>query len=278
VSVIHDLQYLHFPEYWPLAKRALMRTFHAITLRRCDTVVVISQTVKDDLLNKYGSRWEPRVRAIWNSVSLERFGHSDLPSLTNGRPYILSTGVDRPSKNLSSLIKAFKLLREKSPEYCLVLAGQVRAADRTWTTKSQQINADSPSSVDLVDQLGLANDVVITGFISDEQLGALYRGAALFVLPSLFEGFGMPAVESLMLGAPTLVTDLPVLREVTINSAEYIADPRSEHEIAERMSNILDSGVAARPSIALREELQNRFAPATIAQQYLAAMLGNDPR
>jgi glycosyltransferase involved in cell wall biosynthesis len=186
----------------------------------------------------------------------------------------LSTGVDRPAKNLATLIRAFVLLRAKMPEFRLVLAGQLRSADRVWVRKSTEIDSATPSTIDLVNELGLANDVVVTGFVSDEKLGALYRGSSLFVLPSLFEGFGMPAIEALMLGAPTLVTGLPVLREVTLGGASYIDNPRDEHEIAERMHQLLAMGGTARPSIEFQEKIRGCFAPRTIAQQYLATMLG----
>jgi glycosyltransferase involved in cell wall biosynthesis len=128
--------------------------------------------------------------------------------------------------------------------------------------------------VDLVEQLGLTKQVITTGFIPDAQLGGLYRGASVFVLPSLFEGFGMPAVESMALGAPTLVSGLPVLREVTLGRARYIENPVDPHEMAERIGDILKEGDAARPSGELRCEIRQRFAPETIARQYLRLLLG----
>jgi glycosyltransferase involved in cell wall biosynthesis len=127
-----------------------------------------------------------------------------------------------------------------------------------------------------VNELGLVGDVIVTGFVSDAQLGALYRGASLFALPSLFEGFGMPAVEAIALGAPTLVSDPPALREVTLNRANYVADPLNPHALAEQLVEVLDRGEAARPSPELRREIANCFAPATIAQKYLAVMLGDN--
>jgi glycosyltransferase involved in cell wall biosynthesis len=274
VTVIHDLQYLHMPEYWPLGKRLWMRACHFVTLRKCDAVVAISQAVKDDILRQYGERWAPRVHAIWNPVSLERFDQPAEQRFSGGRPYILCTAVDRPAKNLSTLIRAFALVREQLPEHCLVLAGQLRSADRTWRVRREELEAKMPSAVDLVEQLGLANHVITTGFVPDAQLGALYRGASVFVLPSLFEGFGMPAVESIALGAPTLATGLPVLREVTLGRARYIENPLDEHEMAERIVDILKEGEAARPSRELQCEIRRRFAPETIAQEYLRLLLG----
>jgi glycosyltransferase involved in cell wall biosynthesis len=274
VTVIHDLQYRNLPEHWPLAKRAWMRTCHEVTLRRCDAVVAISEDVKSDILKHYGERWASRVRTIWNPVSLDRFRQPAEQNYTKGRPYILCAAVDRPAKNLSTLIRAFALVREKFPEYCLVMAGQLRSDDRTWRRRSESIESKLPSAEGLVQALGLSKDVVLTGFIPDAELGALYRGASLFVLPSLFEGFGMPAVEALALGTPTLVSDLPVLREVTLNGARYVANPLSEHEFADGIGDILRAGDSARPSPDFCRNIQERFAPATIAREYWAAMLG----
>ena len=275
-TVIHDLQYLHLPEHWPAFKRLWMRTMHELTLRRADAVIAISQTVKADILNHYGNRWESRVHAIWNPVSIERFGGSNEQSFTQGRPYILCTAVDRPAKNLSTLIRAYAILRKRFPDYRLVMAGQLRSQDRTWRRKSSNLESKLPSTTDLVALLGLEKDVVLTGFVSDEQLGAPYRGASMFVLPSLFEGFGMPAVEALALGAPTLVSDLPVLREVTLNGACYVSNPLDEHEMASRMVDIIEQGNAARPTVEFCQDLQKRFSPETIARSYLKILLDKE--
>lgn len=272
-TVIHDLQYLKMPEYWPLAKRIWMRMNHAVTLRKCDAVIAISQTVKDDILNSYGHRWESRVHAILNPVSLDRYDQTADSTPGIDRPYILCTAVDRPPKNLSTLIRAFAIIRKRFPDYCLVLVGQLRTEDRTWRRKAADVESKSPSAADLVEQLDLAEHVKITGFVPDAQLGALYRGAAVFVLPSLFEGFGMPAVESLALGAPTLVTDIPVLREVTRNAAFYIADPLDECRLADDIAQVISLGNSARPSDDFRKEYRQQFAPETVARKYVALML-----
>lgn len=275
VTVIHDLHYLLLPEYWPRSKRIWMRVNHEMTLRRSDAVVAISQVVKNDILTHYGHRWESRVHAIWNPISLDRLTQPAEQAFTNGRPYILCTAVDRPPKNLATLIRAFALLRNKFPEHCLVLAGQLRTKDRTWKLRSQTMESKLPATIDLVKELGLSEHVVVTGFIPDGQLGALYRGAALFVLPSLFEGFGMPVVEAFAMGAPTLVSDLPVLREVTLNAAHYIADPLNPDQMADEIAQALALGDAARPSVEFRNDLRHRVAPETIAAQYLKLMLSD---
>jgi glycosyltransferase involved in cell wall biosynthesis len=278
VTVIHDLSYRNLPEHWPAGKRAWMRACHEVTLRRCDAVVAISQWVKDDILKHYGDRWESRVHAIWNPISIERFNSPAEQTFTNGRPYILCTAADRPPKNLSTLIRAFAKIRHRFPEHCLVLAGQLRSDYKSWHQRAGEVVSRLPPAVDLVKDLNLSDDIVLTGFVPDEQLGALYRGAALFVLPSLFEGFGMTAAEAIAMGAPTLVSDLPVLREVTFGQANYVADPRNEDQMGDQIAQILALGDTARPPAALQNEVRQRFAPKTIASQYLKLLLGDSWR
>jgi glycosyltransferase involved in cell wall biosynthesis len=115
---------------------------------------------------------------------------------------------------------------------------------------------------------------VTTGFISDEQLGALYRGADLFVLPSLFEGFGMPPIEAMSLGTPALVSDIPPLREITLGYAHYLADPTDAAGMAGHIQSIVEQGAAAKPTSEAVARLRRTFAPSTIAAQYLDVLFG----
>jgi glycosyltransferase involved in cell wall biosynthesis len=269
VTIIHDLLYLHMPELWNPAKRVWMRCCHEVSLRKCYRVVTISGAVKNDLLRLYGSRWDDRIEVIWNPVSVDRFAGTAESSVTGGRPYILCVSVDRPPKNLARLIKAFALVQSKFPDYCLVLAGQLRSLWPHRRDRSANADQTTPSAAELVEQLALTNHVHVTGFVSDEQLGALYRGATMCVLPSLFEGFGMPAVESLAMGKPTLVSGLPVLREVTFDSACYLDDPTDVGAMAEAIITILNHSEQFQPAAELVERVRNTFSPREIARRYL---------
>src|SRR3954462_14494799 len=170
VTIIHDLQYIHFPEHWPLLRRLRMRACHETTLRKCDAVVAISQAVKDDILKFYGDRWQARVHSIWNPIAIDRFDNPAEQNFSGGRPFILTAGVDRPVKNLATLIRAFAILRQRFPDHCLVLAGQLRSKDRGWRRRSAELEAEMPSTVDLINDLGLAKHVIATDYIPDEQL------------------------------------------------------------------------------------------------------------
>jgi glycosyltransferase involved in cell wall biosynthesis len=274
VSVIHDLQFRHMPEFFSRVKWCWLDACHRLTLNRCDAVVAISEVVRQDILNEYGAKWGTRVRTIHNPISLDRFAVAAEQRFTSGRPYVMCVAMDRPQKNLHTLIRAFKLIKDRFADHVLVMVGQLRRHRPDRHEKSVKIASAMPSTEDLVRDLGLEDRVIVTGFVSDAELGALYRGASAFVLPSLFEGFGMPAVEALAMGAPTLVSDLPVLREVTYGTAQFVADPRSEWEFAERIEAILDNVDAARPSAELIKNLRDHYAPATIARQYYDLLVG----
>ncbi len=238
-------------------KRAWLRLCHEWTLRKCDHIVAISNVVKQDVLRKYGEQWADRIRVIWNPISLERFDGQNECNMTDGRPYVLCVAVDRPQKNLFRLIRAFALARSKCPDYCLVLAGQLRSLRSEPRERTARVGKHMPSAVDLINELGLAKHVRITGFLPDADSGALYRGSAMCVLPSLFEGFGMPAVESLAFGKPTLVSGLPVLREVTFGAAQYLDNPEDVDAMAERISTMLANPQKYKPSPDLIRSREN---------------------
>jgi glycosyltransferase involved in cell wall biosynthesis len=275
VTIIHDLQYLHMPQFFGRAKRLWLQWCHNVSLRKCHRVVTISNAVKQDLLQVYGSRWHDRIEVIWNPVSVDRFVNAAEGAeydITGGRPFILCVAVDRPQKNLFRLVEAFARVQKKFPDYCLVLAGQLRSQRRERRERSGEVVQSMPAAVDLVEQLGLAEHVHITGFIEGVQLAALYRNAQMCVLPSLFEGFGMPAVESLAMGKPTLVSGLPVLREVTLNSAHYLDDPTNVPAMADAMQQMLSNLERFRPSEQLVRDVRIRFAPREVARRYLQVL------
>jgi glycosyltransferase involved in cell wall biosynthesis len=274
-TIIHDLLYLHFPEVVPREKRLWLSACHRWTLRRADVVVTITQTVKEDVIRRHGERWSNRIVPIWNPIALDRLQGCGMQPFTDGRPYILGVAVDRPSKNLVSLVRAFQLLRERLPEYCLVLAGELRSRRPAREQQAAGVGKQMPSAADLVRDLQLSDHVKVTGFVSDADLGSLYRGASVFVLPSLFEGFGMPPVEAMSLGVPALVSDIPALREITMGHAHYLDDPLNPAAMADRLYSIIEQGAAAAPSAEVVALMRQSFAPATIAKKYLDVLLGS---
>ena len=269
VTVIHDFLYRHFPQYAKPRKRLWLRFAHRLTFRNADAVVVLSDFVRQDAIRVYGERARRKLVVIPNPISWDRLEDSDTRP-PSGRPYILTVAAHYPHKNLETLLSAFALVRSRLADVDLVIAGQRRS----------QLLGTLAGGGDLeqqVERLGLSESVRFTGHVGDRELAALYRHAALFAFPSLFEGFGMPPVEALGLGLPTLTTRCASLPEVTLGKASYVDRPRDVEEWAERLQAMLehrgDFEVSPETVAALRE----RYAPARIGKLYADVLLNRDP-
>jgi glycosyltransferase involved in cell wall biosynthesis len=271
ITVIHDLQYRHFPENFSLQKRLWLRAAHELTLRLADAVVVISDFVKDDLLRAYGSRLQAKVHVIPNPVSWARFEEGEANadfSVPDGR-YVLSVAAQYPHKNLETLVRAFALLakRRAYDDVSLVLAGQF-SHSLVGIARRTDVRG-------LIATLGLERQVRVTGYISDRALGVHYRHATAFVFPSLFEGFGMPPVEALGFGLPVITTRCAALPESTRGLAHYVDDPFDAQELAEALAVVLDDPRSQSPTPASVLSLRANYAPAVIGAQYYALLTGS---
>ena len=263
VTVIHDLQYVHFPEYFGRRKRAWLRTAHELTLRVADATVAISDEVRRDLLETYGSRWGSRVRTIHNPVDWNRLGSADDggPAPVEGR-YVLAVAAHYRHKNLETLVRAFGELRRRGrhDDARLVLVGQLGAELRGVSTYSRLD--------DVIAAEGLRDAVHVTGYIGDRALGDAYRHATVVASLSLFEGFALTPVEALGLGLTVLVPKGGAISEVTRGLATYVDDPRSIDDVAVRLGEILDDPAAFRPAPGAVAELRAAYAPAAIGARY----------
>jgi glycosyltransferase involved in cell wall biosynthesis len=272
VTVIHDLQYVHLPQHFSRRKRAWLRFAHRVTLRSADEVIAISACVREDIAHTYGLRRNVGLHVIPNPVDWDRFGADateDAQAVTGGRPFVLSVASQYPHKNLETLIRAFDLARHDLRDHRLVLAGQLGHRLR-GVVQGRDLQ-------DLIRERGLSNEVVLTGHVSEALLGSLYRRTDLFVLPSLFEGFGMPAVEALGLGVPTLTTRRTSLPEVTLGKAAYTDDPTSPVELAARMVEMVRERSRFVPSPETMASLRAHYDPRRIAREYLRVMIGASP-
>lgn len=263
VTVIHDLQYRHHPENFSRQKRLWLRASHEATLRLADLTVTISRAVRDDVLASYGKRHARRVRAIPNAVSWSRFDGESEP--VEG-PYVLAVAAQYPHKNLATLVRGFGLLVERgvAGDARLVLTGQLGRELRgiAWY----------PPIEALIEQLGLRDRVVVTGYVDDRRLGGLYRGAAVFAFPSLFEGFALPPVEALGFRLPVLTSRLTSIPEVTLGLATYLDDPLDAESMSNRLEEMLKDPDRFRPSEDDAARIRDTYSPERIGSAYLEAL------
>ncbi len=205
-----------------------------LALRRAALVLTVSEAAKNDVVTTLHVSSE-RVRVVAEAAD-PRFvsdgGGTHAPSCiaaVDGRPYLLYVGGFSPHKNIVNLVRAFDLVLDEHPLAVLVLAGDTEGDPFLSST------ADVRAAVS---SMRHRNSVIVTGFVSDDDLVHLYQGAVATVLVSLGEGFGLPVAESLACGTPVVASDIPALRELAGEAGRYV-DPGDEVQIAEGMAELL---------------------------------------
>jgi glycosyltransferase involved in cell wall biosynthesis len=221
VVTVHDLAFERFPELFPRSWRWLYRSGLRAVVKRADAILTPSRATADDLLALTAARSD-RVHVVPLAASLPSPPSAgDDPAHAADRlgiagPYVLFVGTLEPRKNLVRLVRAYRKAVGAALPHALVLAGPMG-----W--KSEALEAE----------LALAGPgtIVRTGSVDGPELDDLYRGAAAFVYPSLFEGFGLPVLEAMTRGLPTIASDIPPIREVA-GDAAFLVDPDSEEDLA----------------------------------------------
>jgi glycosyltransferase involved in cell wall biosynthesis len=233
VVTIHDIIHVLFPEFLPNQLAfAYARFLIRAAVKRSQRVITVSQTTADDLRRLFGASSE-RLEVIPNGVHQEFLTRGDpvqddllRARLGVTKPYLLHVGNHKPHKNAEGVLKAYQLLvgegvREVPP---LVLAGGF-APDGPFARHAAG--------------MGLSTRVRCLGHLERSELAALFRGAAIFIYPTLYEGFGLPVLEAMACGTPVVAGDVAAVREVTGDSALRV-NPRDVTEIAGAVRRILE--------------------------------------
>jgi glycosyltransferase involved in cell wall biosynthesis len=247
VVTVHDLSFTRRPELFGLRDRLLLGGLVPGSVRRARRVIAVSQFTRDDLIDRYGL--DPaRVVAIYNGVSA-RF-RRDLEAAAEARtrlalerPFVLFVGALQPRKNAPALLEAFARLRGHD-DLELVLAG----GDRGGLGEVRE----------RIRELGLGRRVRLLGHVPEGTLPGLYSAAELLAFPSLYEGFGLPAIEAMACGTPVCASSTTGLGEA-VGDGGLTFDPRSPEEIAECMRQLLEDTALRESLIALGLERAARF-------------------
>jgi glycosyltransferase involved in cell wall biosynthesis len=222
-TTVYDLSPVHHPEWVaPLTRRMHGRKY-ANAARTSDLIFAISEFTADDVTKTLGF---PRERIPVAYPGVHPRYSPEGPKSVRGAPYVLAVATLEPRKNLETLAAACALVRADRPELELVVAG----APVEWA--EQEVAGDG---------------VTALGFVSDEQLPELYRGASVFAYPSLFEGFGIPVVEAMASGTPVVASSDSSLDEAA-GDAAIRADPKSPEQLAAA----IERGLAERETLVPR--------------------------
>ncbi len=203
VSTVHDLNHLLFPKSMPLVTLIVHKLWFNSDIQKADAVVANSIGTSKRLNALLGVKVDaiarPGVSSPFGLQSTE-FVKARLSALKISNPYFLTVGTVEPRKNFPTLIKAFISLKNQGElaQYGLLIVGSQGWKSRTFL-----------SQLDESKKYGIR----WLGFVKDEDLAALYAGSKAFILPSLYEGFGIPVAEARACGAQIIASDIPELRE-----------------------------------------------------------------
>ena len=225
VLTVHDMAVFAYPQGYGTRFAAYMRRLLGAGIRRADRIITVSEATRQEMV-KYFPDAEEKTVTILNGVGEEFSSAASLPPAavaeTRRRfnldvPYILFVGNLEPKKNLPRLVDAFKRLRAASKiSHRLVIVGKPLA--------------EGPGSGIHAEDLR-RGDIQFTGYVEDNDLPRLYRGADLVAYPSLYEGFGMPVLEGMAAGTPVLTSSVSSLPEVA-GGAALLVDPLDPDDIA----------------------------------------------
>lgn len=246
VVSVHDLAFEAYPRDFAPRTGWKYRTFTPRAVRGAERVIVGSAWTARDLEDRYGADME-RIRVVPYAASLP-VGDREPPP---GGPYVLAVGDLRAKKNLVRLVRAFRALHTQGLEHRLVVAGP----DAGQGARLRAEAGDAP--------------VELTGWLDDDSLDALLRGADALVHPSLYEGFGLVLVEAMIRGVPVACSTATALPETTGDAAVYF-DPLDEAALAGALRGVLDDTALRDRLVAAGLQRAAQFTWARTARETAA--------
>jgi len=230
IVTIHDISSILFPQWHTRYTRRWVKDRIHLAKEKAHKIIVDSVHTKKDLVRTLdvsedsitviyggvGEQFQPiKNQGVLNQIK-KRYNIKD--------KYLLFLGTLEPRKNIPGLIRAFHKIKNRFPDYQLVIAGK-----RGW--KFQEI-------FKTVGELRLEDKVIFTGYLPGEDTPLLYSGAQAFVYPTLYEGFGFPPLEAMASGIPVITSNLSSLPEV-VGEAGILIDPNNIDELSRTIESVL---------------------------------------
>ena len=245
VVMVHDLSFERLPQLMSYGDRLALRTLVPPSVRRADRVLTVSEWSRADIVDCYGL--DPEKVVVTGGGLDPAFTHTgDRPDRP---PYLLFVGALQPRKGP---VVALEALARLSADLQLVMVGPVKRG-------LEEVR-------EAMDRLDLTSRVEMAGYVSQEALAGLYRGAACMILPSHYEGFGLPVLEAMASGTPVVATTAGAIPEVAGNAA-VLVPPGDAEALADGVRRALEDRDRL---VAAGLERARRFRWASVARRTLA--------
>jgi glycosyltransferase involved in cell wall biosynthesis len=258
---IMDLSYVHFPGLFNKDDLYQLTNWTRYSAKKASLIFTISNSSKDDIIREYEV---DSKRVLVTHLGIKKGLESETKSLNMkdlqdkfgiNKKYILFVGTLQPRKNIAKLIEAFSKIKQKDVD--LVIVGK-----KGWLY--EEILA-APGKFEVSDRVRFLD------FVSDEDLPSIYRNAECFVLPSLYEGFGLPVLEAMKYGCPVIASNVSSLPEAGGDAALYI-DPGDINDVVQKIEKLLTDKKLREEMIEKGYNQIKKFSWEKAAKQTLEAL------
>jgi glycosyltransferase involved in cell wall biosynthesis len=270
VITVHDLAFKYFPQHFLWKDKLKLDFFTETAVKRADGIIAVSEATKKDILKFYPKTPESKIKVIYHGVDEEKFSKKYLSKKAKEilikykikKPYLLYVGAIQPRKGIIDLIEAFESLKKNNQkDLQLVLVGSP-----AW--KSEE-------TLNRIKKSDFKKDIVLTGKIGSESLPIFYQQAEIFVLPSLYEGFGIPILEAWASGIPVIVADNSSLKEIG-GSAVLKFKTGEVQDLVKKMNNLLNYATIRKELVDKGKKQVENFSWEKTARETLNFIKGSN--
>jgi glycosyltransferase involved in cell wall biosynthesis len=224
IMTIHDLNHLKFPEYYSRFHKYYYKYIVKTSALKCEKILTVSNFSKSEIVewlkcdkNKVVVTYngvDDKFKIIDDKDELDRVKQKyDLPD-----KFVLYIGNLKPHKNVETLVKSMK---DVDNDIKLIINGK-----------------PNESLTKIMNELDLSNRIQFIGYVEDDDLPIMYNLAKIFVFPSLYEGFGLPPLEAMKCGCPTIISDAECLREL-VKEKDFVCERKNHKQLSEKINMVI---------------------------------------
>lgn len=224
IVTLHDVFHLANPQYYSCIKRMIIVPYYYFSVRNSSRILTVSHFSKAEIERFFGKHATGKVICVYNGCDIDA---TNIHPKEIGHRYILFVGSIKPHKNLKNALEGFRQMQDKDVRFVIV------GKKEGFITGDQEV-------FQLVEQINTEQErACFTGSVTDQELYAWYKGASMLVMPSLYEGFGLPIIEAMHFKLPIACSDMSVFKEIGKDMVIYF-NPNSPQDICSKMIECLN--------------------------------------